>query len=421
MTRYQQKISLALSFIVIILGDSFGQNVTSPYSILGIGDVDTKDFGKYFGSGNASLARRESNFYNFSNPASLTNLPFKTMHLDLVARGRFSKYAYPNADSSIGIPSNDFVVKRITMAFKVEKKTAFAFGLRPYSSVNYSYLEDNTFLDGNTSYFKQVEGNGGINQAYFSLAKEVGRGISVGFTASWLFGTLERTTKYISPSIALNINRKEQDFYTGAHLQGGVQVYSKPGKSWRHQLGLVTSISTNLQGELTTEYDDGFSSIKKIVETGRSFSLPLTIGIGYSLAKSDKITFSIDGNYYHWKYQKVNYLNSYTNPSFRASAGFDFKFFKNLGSAKIEKAYISAGMNIENSYLRIRNNTLWDYSFSAGFGKNVSHLFSIYSGIEFGERGRKDYNQVTETYTQFIIGITMKNIWIGPKYTGRYN
>jgi hypothetical protein len=34
------------------------QNVTSPYSILGIGDVDTRDYGRFFGSGSASLARR---------------------------------------------------------------------------------------------------------------------------------------------------------------------------------------------------------------------------------------------------------------------------------------------------------------------------------------------------------------------------
>ena len=58
------------------------QNVTSPYSILGIGDVDTKDFGRYFATGDASIARRDPSSYNFSNPASLTSLPFKVVNFE---------------------------------------------------------------------------------------------------------------------------------------------------------------------------------------------------------------------------------------------------------------------------------------------------------------------------------------------------
>ena len=59
------------------------QNVSSPYSILGIGDVDTKDFGRYFSSGDASIARRDPSSYNFSNPASLTSLPYKVVNFDI--------------------------------------------------------------------------------------------------------------------------------------------------------------------------------------------------------------------------------------------------------------------------------------------------------------------------------------------------
>ncbi|MBK9486622.1 MAG: hypothetical protein IPO01_15985 [Chitinophagaceae bacterium] len=50
------------------------QNVSSPYSILGVGDIETNDYGRYSASGGAAVSRREPGSYNFSNPASLTAL-----------------------------------------------------------------------------------------------------------------------------------------------------------------------------------------------------------------------------------------------------------------------------------------------------------------------------------------------------------
>jgi hypothetical protein len=407
---------VVLILTVIKVSPVTAQNITSPYSILGIGDVDTKDFGRYFGSGNAAVARRNLFAYNFSNPASLTGLPFKTMHFDIATRGRYSNYFFPNTDTALGIPSTDFIIKRVTMAFKVSEKTGIAFGLKPYSSVNYSYLQDNVILDGNTSYFKLVDGDGGINQFYFSYARKITKQISAGATASTMFGSLQRKTQYFSPGIALNIVKDETDFYNGAMLQGGIQYYSLPGKKWKHQIGLVSAISTNLRGELTTVYTDEGGAIKKDIDNNRIFKLPISVSIGYSAVKADKLTLSVEGNYYYWKYQKVNYNGSYTSPSFRISGGIEYAFLKKQGNTAYEKGYISMGANIEKSYLRIKKNNLWDYSFSVGLGRNLSRNISWYSGIELGNKGNKSYNQVQEKYTQFIMGLTIKDIWLGPKF-----
>lgn len=406
------------SFLPVSLA---AQNVSSPYSVLGIGDIDTKDFGRYFASGNASIARRDLYAYNYSNPASLTALPFKTMHFDIAIRGKSSSYFYPTADTSVGIPSNDIIVKRISMAFRLNQKTGIAFGLRPYSAVNYLYLQENAILDGNTSYFKLVEGGGGINQFYFSIAKTAGKRFSAGITASWLFGSLQRTTQYISPSIALNITKKETDFYTGAVFQGGVQYYSLAGKKWRHQLGLTSSVTTSLHGELTTTYTENIDTVKKDIERDRSFKLPVSIAIGYSAIKNNRLSLSVDANYYHWPYQKVNYTSSYTYPSMRVSGGFEYSFVKKQGASVFERGHIGLGISAENSYIRIKNNSLWDFSFSAGGGKNISRFLSVYAGIEFGNKGNKILDQIQEKYTQFNIGITLKEIWIGPKYSRRYD
>lgn len=219
----QHKIILVI--LLLVATNTKAQNVSSPYSILGIGDIENNDYGRYSASGSASVSRREINYYNFSNPASLTVMPYKAINLDFGLRGRVSKFKLPGADT-LTQPTKDFIVKRVTLAFKVTPKVAFAFGLKPYSSVNYKYLTSTALNDGNTDLIKSADGSGGLYQSYFSLAKSFGKHFSVGGTASWLFGSLHSTTEYYNSLIALDVIKTEDNFYNAAGILGGLQYYT---------------------------------------------------------------------------------------------------------------------------------------------------------------------------------------------------
>lgn len=423
MQNHCKKYTGVIFFSILLLSINplllVAQNVTSPYSILGIGDLDTKDFGRYFVSGSASIARRDAEAYNFSNPASLSSLPYKTMHFDVAMRGRISTFSSPEVDT-VTRPSQDFIIKRVTLAFKLNQKTGIAFGFRPYSSVNYQFQLEQPILDGNTFYTKFIDGSGGINQVYFSAGTSLNKRMSAGFTASWLFGSLQKVTEYSSTSIFLDITKQENDFYYAGLFQGGFQYYSLPGKKWRHQVGITGSVSTNLSGELITEYTGSGVSIQKDIESGRNFKLPVTVGLGYSAVKNDKLTLSVEGNYYHWPYQEVEFSNSYTYPAVRISAGMEYSFKNKQWNNAYEKGFIGWGINAENSYIRIENDYLWDYSLSLGGGLNLKNV-SLYSGIEVGIKGNKGKAQIRESYTQYVLGITLKDIWIGPKISRKYD
>ena len=170
-----------LILFLLISGITRAQNTTSPYSILGIGDVETKDFGRYFITGNTAGARRDAGSYNNVNPAALTALPYKTMHFDLAFRGRSSYYTLPASGDRTDI-SKDFTIKRGTLAFKVTQKTGFAFGIQPYSTVNYQYNETAKITDGNDAYLKYTDGTGGINQFFVSVGHSVGKNFSARLT-----------------------------------------------------------------------------------------------------------------------------------------------------------------------------------------------------------------------------------------------
>lgn len=392
------------------------QNVSSPYSILGIGDMDSKNAGRYFISGSAAISRREPWAYNASNPASLTALPLKTMHWDIMMRGRVSKFAIPTEDT-LTSPTKDFILRRISMAFKLNEKDAIAFGLQPYSSVNYRLSQNRVALDANTYYDKAVEGTGGINQVYFSMGRMISSRLSAGITASYLFGSVQQNTRYYSPYI--DITRTVTDFYYGANFQAGLQYHSLAGKKWQHVIGLSTTVSTDLKGELKTEYIENTTTISKEVQADRSFDLPLTAGLAYSATSKNGLTLSVEGGLSRWNYQKVAYQNSYTYPTYKGSVGMEYSI-KDPRNPAWEKSFLGFGLHAENSYIRIQNQKLWDYSVSFGGGLSIARNLSMYSGLEVGIKGKKAAGQIRENYTQFVVGLTLKDIWIGSKKFGRY-
>lgn len=403
-----------------------GQNVSSPYSILGIGDVDTKDFGRYASSGSAALSRRDQASINFSNPASLTALPYKTMNFDLVLRGRSSTFRQAGVDTA-SWPTQDFTVKRISLAFKVNESSAFSFGLKPFSSSNYLYLTDKTLSDNTTGYNKLVQGSGGINQVYGSYARVLGKRFSAGATVSYMFGSLLEDTRYLGQQFPISVTRTTSQLYYGVSGSVGLQYYSLETKKWQHGLGLVASIGSELSGENYLEYFEDTALLKKEVSDKNSFPLPASVGFGYTLSKNSKYYFTVEGNYYHWQRTSLNYNQSYTAPAFRFSAGFEYSNKKvyldwrdNLRKSLIERSYFGVGINYEKSYMVIKNRPLYDYSFSMGGGLNVSRQLSVYATIESGVKGKLIGDQFRERYTQVVIGLTMKDIWLGPKITRRY-
>ena len=77
--------------------------------------------------------------------------------------------------------------------------------------------------------------------------------------------------------------------------------------------GLTGSISTGLRSQITTAYSGSGVSVKESVEAGTKFKMPVTVGMAYSAIKRDRLTLSVEGNYFYWPYQKVDYTNSYTS------------------------------------------------------------------------------------------------------------
>ncbi len=394
-------------------GIANAQNVTSPYSTLGLGDIDTKTTGRYAISGSAAVSRRNSNAYNDANPASLTSLALKVVNFDLLGRGRASSFQAGTADT-ISAVSKDFVIRNISLAFRPHLRTGFAFGLKPYSSVNYKYtLPDAVYNNELNGYTRSVGGTGGINQVYASFGYALSRHLSAGVTASYLFGTTQKNTNYFDPGVSLDISRESYQFYSGSTVLAGLQYYTDAKRNWQHTIGWTGTIGTDLKGYAKTEYLSADSVFLENSNGSVSFDMPASTSLGYTASNKQGLSLSAQAAYYHWPRQQLNYTNTYTSPSVRLSAGWEYaKTARSLtGDAYYEKFYLGMGAVAQNSYYHLSGNKIWDYSVTLGGGYNFSGSFQLHSGIEFGYKGQQDLGQIRERYTQFTLGVTIRSLW----------
>ena len=282
-------------------------------------------------------------------------------------------------------------------------------------------LEIAAVNDGAAAYIKYTDGSGGINQSYFSFAKQIKKRLSVGATASWLFGSLQNSTEYYNAFLGLDIVKNETLFYYGAGLQTGLQYYTLPGKKWQHTIGLTATAYTKLNGQNSSNYLENSVAIKTLDAQDIQFKMPLSLTAGYSIANNNGLSLNLQGTYTKWPVQKLNYKNSFTKDAYSINAGMEYSKRITTADAVIEKYYLAWGVKMEQSYLLLNNTYLNNYAIMMGYGKNISRLLSVNSGIEIGKKGAASLSQIRENYFQFSVGLTLKDIWYGTKKFGRYN
>src|SRR3954471_14349752 len=94
-----------------------------------------------------SIGMQNGSYVNLSNPASLTSLDPNMFNLDFNVRFRSSQYKYPGADTFTSSYS-DAQLERFSLTFRPGKTWGVSFGLKPFSSSNYSLSELLNFGNG---------------------------------------------------------------------------------------------------------------------------------------------------------------------------------------------------------------------------------------------------------------------------------
>ncbi len=395
------KRSMFVSAGLVAVSYVDAQNMNSPYSIYGIGDIDFKSYNRTSGMGGAGLALNSSYYLIDNNPAAIAGLQKSFFTIDAAFTGKTVKYAGNpiNADNS---DNKDFWIKRLSFAVKINNVWASGIGIGQFSNVNY-VLSGTKPVDGTTgTYTTYYEGDGGLNEYYWNNAFRLGRRLTLGVRSSILSGSINQTETVTDAGLSSPVSTKIQDYMSKARFQFGA-IYTQPlTKNWDLSIGGKYIPTIDMRSDRSITVSDGSSVIldDDFIKTGR-FSLPNTYAGGIALKKKNKITYALDYSYEDWSSLKIKQQGWQLVNSSRIAGGVELsRQATTWNKQRVEKGFFQFGAFLNNSYLQVRNEPIREYGITAGLGGIIGGGLFYTMSLEAGSRGTKQQNLIKENYVQ---------------------
>lgn len=427
-----KKFSISLLAICICLVKLSAQNTSSPYSIIGLGDIEKGYFDRTSALGYAGVALSSDRYLFVGNPASLAFLdkpnfrnPF---YFDVSVRYKNVNYAGAAITNSTANQSNDMQFKRISFAIKPKSKWALSFGLLPFSNANYSFVGVKKIQGDNFGVNANYDGTGSTNLIYLTNSFLITKNLSFGVQSSFMFGQFE-DKETIYSSITDSVLSTDRNIYlTSPYFKGGLLYKIKATKDLGLSFGANGSLKTNVAANYQLTVKDGNTNLKDVKETRNNYtSLPLMGTIGFAATYKNKYTLVVDYAAQNWsslKYKGSNY--ALTNSS-RISAGLQYsnnetiKDIKDGSTSIFEKSAFQIGYFYNNSYLTIYGQPIKEWGVTLGASKQLNRSgLGIQGTIEIGSRGSTDKGLIKENITQLGLTISYRDFWFTKKVK-KYN
>lgn len=407
---YKKRIHFFLMIAVqFIACDMFSQNMNGPYSIHGIGDIDFRPYNRTSGMGGTGLALRSSYFLIDNNPAAISGLSRSFYIVDAAFTGKAVQYKGEaiNADNS---NNKDFWIKRLAIAVKLNNHWASSVGFHQFSNVNYNFYGTKSIEGSADNYLTYYEGDGGLNEYYWTNAVSLGKNFSVGLKSSIIAGAINQTETIAVESLASTISTKVQDYFGKPRFQTGAIYSGAFSKKWGVSIGGRFSPKVKMDAERTLTVSEGATPIfeDEFIKNDR-FSLPYTYAAGIAVRHNSKTTFAVDYTYEDWSSLKMKEQGWQLVSSNRLSAGIEFSRQARLMNQMVEKRFFQVGAFYNNSYLQVRNEPIKEFGFTAGMGGIIGNGLLYTLSLEGGSRGTTQQKLIKENYVQLSFSFSFRD------------
>jgi hypothetical protein len=413
------KIILGIFLLSVSSLHLFAQTNNSPYSILGIGDIEDSYFNRTTGMANTGVAYRSNNYLINNNPASFSALTNHLFNAEIAIRGTLMNYYGAGVDQNNN-QSSDITFKKLIVGTKITKHWGSSAGLVPFSSQNYEFTSPDQTLG--TDYYR---GYGGLNKVYWTNSYEFFNHLSVGVEAAYLFGSLQQKKIGYDVNGTELYSQVENMNLTNGILNYGIQYYGKINKKWDFAIGATYSDKTKLLARNTFTIRGADSTVLYPVN-GETFpesyfSIPTSFSLGISVTKDKKYTFLADFKHQDWSPLNYTDYHSYSlQNSNRYSVGFEYSKKKNFYNTLVETRFYQAGFYYNQSYLDLYGNQVKDIGGTIGMGINSKKSFLSYViSLQYGVKGVNNIQQIQQKYTSITFAISYRDIWNSSKV--RYN
>ncbi|WP_375436187.1 OmpP1/FadL family transporter [uncultured Hymenobacter sp.] len=413
---------------------SQGQRLgNSPYSRLGLGDTYFNAGGvRQTGMGGTGLAAPNGVQVNDLNPALLYYMNRTTWE---VAVNSQYKTVRNNIQSQ---KTGSATLGYFALAVPLSTRWGAAIGLKPFSSVDYESIQTNTLANQTPVQYRYL-GQGDLSEAYFGQGLRLAKGLSVGLTASYIFGSIDLSTgSQVQVNSAADTRSVSIDHihYSDFKFRSGIHYRGKFNDKLNYNLGGVYAFQTNLNGERLrtqeTQNADGSQVSGTQADTlaeGTGYAVvPALAQFGISIDNNKNWSINADIAQQQWsKFRSFDEQGGTAgvplSNTFRAALGGEYVPDPTSVDNYFKRVTYRAGISVAQMPYRPAGQTLYDRAVSWGFSLPVSasplEATTVSLGFTYGQRGNTTVNQVSggqernikEDYIRAQLGISLNNRW----------
>ena len=422
-----KKISLTFAIVTVLLLLSFfskaqdnSTSTSSPYSRYGIGTLNGYSLGRSAAMGGIGIGIRYGFQINTGNPASYTAIDSMTFLMDFGINSK--QTIYESKDKKNG--NNDVNFNYLAFSVPLTKSWATAFGIMPLSEKGYNIAAEEQSANGFSS--TSINGTGTLSKVFFGNAFRIGRHLSLGVNAWYLFGTLSDRYYLYFPidEAAYDYLLENKLTVHNFGITAGLQYSWKTKNKNAFTLGVVFEPKRNMSSKYliheervlfrnSSTNSPIIDTLSHIENSNNGLTLPLSFGAGFSYSLKNKITFGAD--LYHQKWGEASFLGNtsqYLTNSTRYSSGLEITPDAYSIRNYWLRAQYRVGCFYENSYLTINGEQINGYGVTFGMGLPFSRaLSSMNLSVELGRFGTTQNNLIRESYAKFTLHLLLHDRW----------
>ncbi len=414
---YKNKVLvLVLSSLVCIQFVVAQNNINSPYTRYGYGDISESNSGEQRALGGVAIGSRSHSYINTVNPASYSAVDSMTFMFDIGTSALSSRFS----DTNKSVRTFNANLEYLTMQFPLSKGMGFSAGLLPYSFAGYNIYnidqikgsEDNTI-----STSKSFTGNGGFSQVYTGLSAKIGKHISLGANIYYMYGSVNNTRSLRIGSLPDSTMQTNSIKASNFRLRYGIQYFTTFDKKHDVTLGLVYEHKAKLSGDFSQRTA---GVLNDTTINNYQFEMPTVFGIGLNYTYASKLSIGLDYSLQKWADTKY-FWNPTTSTNAetlnnRSKLSLGIEYTPNYLARKFsDRVHYRVGSNISNPYYTIPGVTLpKNYGLSLGIGLPLYNKFTqtvstLNASIEYGRIGSS--TNLRENYFKFTMNLVFNEHW----------
>lgn len=416
-----KRVVAALFVLTSLLNAGAQNDISSPFSMYGVGLLSNVTSGAYDAMGKVGYAMQNPYLINFKNPASYVSYD----SLSFIGDVAFSIFASTLSTNTVTQKATYARPDYFVFGLPVTKHWRTSAGVMPFSNLGYSISDNRTVENvGAVSYL--YNGSGGLLQIYWGNAFKLCKGLSIGLNAAYIFGNLAYSkSAAIDGENFFNAMSSRTLDLDGIYLSAGLQYFVKVKEKHTLGFGVVYENSAYIwarQTDFAYTYTTTVSSISDTAKYEKSkgnLQLPQTIGGGFSYQYKDKLWVTADVSWQNWKrfHLSTETMSENFNDAMNYSVGI--QFIPDATSTNYaKKIRLRVGARYCSGYIKATTDGITtpisDFSVSAGIGLPLK-LFTSNSSLgilfEYGSMGTHKNNLLKENYFRFSLHFTLQERW----------